>query len=239
ASGSDDNIDWNKLLNSGVPATAERASRLPPTLMSESSPVTVANNAAATAVAEAATRSEAAPQPANTFDLAPMAATTAAPAVVKVDAPDRAAPAAAGRTYTVKDGESYWTIAASQYGSGSYVGHLQRANPLVEPKRLRPGMVINLPDPSDVKPDSAKNVARTVAMASAAQASSSATVVTPGGSKGEYKVQNNDTLYRICVKLYGSPRKVDALYDFNRATIGPDAGRLKPGMVLQLPEAPR
>jgi len=53
-----------------------------------------------------------------------------------------------------------------------------------------------------------------------------------------YTVQQNDNLYKITRKLYGNGEKQEALYELNKATIGPDSTKLKPGMVLKLPAAP-
>jgi nucleoid-associated protein YgaU len=53
------------------------------------------------------------------------------------------APTAAGRTYTVKEGQGYWVIAQEVYGNGKYWVNLQNANP---GKVLRPGTVLVVPD---------------------------------------------------------------------------------------------
>jgi His/Glu/Gln/Arg/opine family amino acid ABC transporter permease subunit len=54
----------------------------------------------------------------------------------------------------------------------------------------------------------------------------------------QYKVQQNDSLYKIASKLYGKGTMADKLYERNKAAIGPDPKRLKLGMILDLPEAP-
>lgn len=50
-----------------------------------------------------------------------------------------------------------------------------------------------------------------------------------------YTVQENDTLWGISVKLYGSPDRIDALYEANRDVL-PSPNALRIGMVLQVPE---
>ena len=54
----------------------------------------------------------------------------------------------------------------------------------------------------------------------------------------EYRVQPNDSLHKIALKLYGKPGKADSLYELNRERIGGDSSRIKVGTVLKLPEAP-
>jgi nucleoid-associated protein YgaU len=110
-------------------------------------------------------------------------------------------------------------------------------------------MVINLPDASEVKPElnAASHAAATASATAAAAAApvskrpevklAAANAPAAVSSFGTYTIKENDTLYRISIKLYGSARKTDAIYDLNKSAIGPDPSRLKPGTVLQLPEA--
>ncbi len=55
---------------------------------------------------------------------------------------DRAVPAPAARTHTVVSGE---TMAAIARRYGVSVPALQNANPLVDPRRMRPGTILNIP----------------------------------------------------------------------------------------------
>ncbi len=52
------------------------------------------------------------------------------------------------RTYTVKPGDIPGRIAQSQLGSAKHAGAILKANPGLDPKKLKPGMVINLPNVS-------------------------------------------------------------------------------------------
>ena len=56
--------------------------------------------------------------------------------------------------------------------------------------------------------------------------------------KTEYRVQGSDNLFKISIKLYHSPNKVDTIYQLNKTTIGADPAKLKLNMVLKLPEPP-
>ncbi len=150
--------------------------------------------------------------------------TSAAPAgntTVRVASPDTRS----ATTHTIKNGETFVTIAAAYYGNGKYYKLIAAANPKVDPTHLKIGQVITLPA-FDAKAETAKS-------AKPAPASE-----TPIDAKAEYRVQSGDNLHRICVKLYGDAKQVDALYDLNKAKIGSDPAKLKLGMVLKLPIAP-
>jgi nucleoid-associated protein YgaU len=134
----------------------------------------------------------------------------------------------ATHTYVVKENQSFSTIAAELYGSAHFYPHLMRANPGLDPRQLRPGMTINVPDVSAVKPSESS-------AATAGAHESTAVAPAPAVAKGEYRVESNDSLYKIAMKVYGSPKQVDAIYQLNKSTIGDDPARLKVGTVLKMP----
>jgi nucleoid-associated protein YgaU len=125
------------------------------------------------------------------------------------------------RTHKVTSGESFYTIAASAYGDGSLFNRIEDANPNVDPKRLRVGTVLNIPDMSD-----------------APRAQAPAPVMADVDSAHTYRVQSSDTLVKISRKLYGNSSTWQKIYDLNRDEIGDNPGRLKVGTVLRLPESP-
>ena len=51
----------------------------------------------------------------------------------------------AAKPYVVLKGDTYWDIAAREYGRGGVFKTIQAANPTVPPTRLRPGMTITIP----------------------------------------------------------------------------------------------
>jgi nucleoid-associated protein YgaU len=126
-------------------------------------------------------------------------------------------------SYTVQSGETFASIAAAKYGNAAYYSHLIRANPSIDPRKLRPGMVIKLPPASEVKA-----VVNTPSQEAAA----------PLDEKTEYRIQSGDSLYKISIKLYGKPDRAEKIYQANKAAIGSDPAKLKLGTVLKLPEAP-
>jgi nucleoid-associated protein YgaU len=133
-------------------------------------------------------------------------------------------PGAADPTnYIVQNGETFVSIAQAKYGNAAYYSHLIRANPNIDPRKLRPGMTIKVPPASEVKA-----VVNTPTQEAAA----------PVDEKAEYRIASGDSLYKISIKLYGKPDRADKIYEANKAAIGADPAKLKLGMVLKLPEAP-
>jgi len=60
--------------------------------------------------------------------------------------PEPLAPAQpAGRTYTIKKGDTFWSIAQREYGDGQKWRDIAQANPSVDPKKLLIGQQITLP----------------------------------------------------------------------------------------------
>jgi nucleoid-associated protein YgaU len=162
-------------------------------------------------------------QPKTLALLDPAPAPSDAQQVPTADAPQPStAPIAGVRTHTVHPNETLSGISKLVYGSSRHYKAIEAANPGLDATRLRPGMVLKIPPLEQAKQ---------VVKQQAADATSAADGKT-------YTVQKDDNLYKITRKLYGNGEKQEALYELNKATIGNDSTKLKPGMVLKLPAAP-
>jgi len=181
----------------------------------------------------------AAPSPADPPAASSASATPVPAAPAASDPPAPATPAV--RTHTVQSGETFSSIARTVYGNARYYQQIAQANPKINPNRLRPGTVINLPDISGAK-SSGKSDVPAAADPPAASSTSSAEphpAAAPAvDSEKEYRVAAGDSLYRISMRLYGSGEEADHLYDLNKTTIGPDRAKLKVGTVLKIPAPP-
>lgn len=71
--------------------------------------------------------------------------TYAAPAPAPRAAVRRTASAARGTRYTIKKGESLWSIAEDRYGNGNKWKAIAAANPRLDPDRVQAGQTIVLP----------------------------------------------------------------------------------------------
>jgi LysM repeat protein len=162
---------------------------------------------------------------------------------------DHSTTGAMPRHYTIEQGQTLSSIAATVYGNSRYYVAIAKANPSLNPNRMRPGTRIVLPDISDVKPaavtasaDSGANVARSLDSSGAAgggvilasEAAPPTETVVAGARV--YAVQKGDTLYRISKRLYGTTAQAKTIYSLNQDVIGPNAAKLKLGMILRLPD---
>lgn len=133
----------------------------------------------------------------------------------------------ADQIHKVAQGDTLERIAERYWGSKHLHPYLLNANPGVNPRNLRIGTNIVVPD---------------IATLRSAQPNAVAVVHTPEPEAWNpvthYKVQRGDSLYTISIKLYGNSKKLEEIYQLNRQTIGEDKARLKLGMLLQLPSAP-
>ncbi|MBL4810383.1 MAG: LysM peptidoglycan-binding domain-containing protein [Phycisphaerales bacterium] len=127
--------------------------------------------------------------------------------------------------HTVVQGEIMQDIAEHYFGKSSMWDVISRANPRIDPLRLRAGMALRIPlDPNNIQglvldPNSDdSNTSRTQS----------------AGLVVDYMVQPGDSLSRIAQNYYGSARHADFIYQSNRDTLrSMDAIRV--GQTLKLP----
>ena len=174
-------------------------------------------------------------------------------------------PRTSGSVYVVKANETLSTISLERYGTVKHWIDIQEANPGINPKRLQIGDKLNLPDiavasrsngstgsapstgekigpgytgvipPPDLvlATDTQVSTHETRESASPAAPAPSGAAPTPGQV---YHVRQGDSLYKISKLAYHSGKHADAIYEANKAAIGPDKGRLKLDMPLTIPE---
>lgn len=128
------------------------------------------------------------------------------------------------KTWKVASGDSLASISTKVYGSPKYAAKIAAANPKANPKHLKAGQTLTLPE---------------IPAATGVPAPSSSTPgspETPALTGKTYKVVSGDSLRKISQKVYGNQGMWEKIYELNKKTIGSDPARLKVGMVLQLPE---
>ena len=130
------------------------------------------------------------------------------------------------RTYVVERGDSFYTIALEQLGDASLYRAIERANPDVDPRKMRVGTSIVLPEPD-----------------AAGEAGSSTPAAGPSAQvfaddARTHVVAKGETLSHIAVKRYGEAWMWRDILAANEALLGGNPEALRPNMLLVIPELP-
>ncbi|MBY0114074.1 MAG: LysM peptidoglycan-binding domain-containing protein [Phycisphaerales bacterium] len=135
--------------------------------------------------------------------------------------------------YTVQPGDTFASIARRFYGSTGKAELIARANPLVDPTRIKNGRVLKIPkDPSNIQ---GKPV--TAAPPSAPTQSPGPSPSAPAAGERRHTVERGDTLTSISKKYYGTIKKTDVILKANRNVLS-KAEDLRPGQTLVIPPSP-
>lgn len=124
--------------------------------------------------------------------------------------------------HTVEKGETVWSLAEKYFGDRNLGMAIARANPQVDPQKLRAGMTLLIPkDPGNIQG-------------------------TPIGEKSkppapelvQYVVQSGDTLTAIALHFYGKVSLWTRIRDANPKQINKEGTNIRPGMKLLIPPPP-
>ena len=124
-----------------------------------------------------------------------------------------------GNTYTVAAHDTLYGIAMKFYGDPRYASAIEAANPGINPKALKVGDRIIIPD--------REVPAKPAPSAAAAPTDSQAKV---------YVVQKNDTLIGIARRFYGDAAMYRKIYEANRDVLPSANATLRVGQPLRLPQ---
>ncbi len=126
-------------------------------------------------------------------------------------------------THTVRAGETFQSIARARYGDSALWSVIGRANPRVDPEKLRPGVELRIPiDPRNVQ----------------GLPTEDAPTIDVAAKPVEYIVRSGDTLGEISKTYYGTTALWEIILDANRTLISRPQD-LRPGMRLLIPPNPR
>ena len=123
-------------------------------------------------------------------------------------------------TYTIKSGDTLESIARTQMGDGQKWQLITSANPRLDPKALKIGERITIPESTT----SASNDK------AAAPAGSS-----PVAAPNMYTVQKGETLIELSRKFYGTDDEWKRILEANATTLKGDAKAIAVGMKLVIP----
>lgn len=127
--------------------------------------------------------------------------------------------------YTIREGDTYAKVAERRYGNADHWVAIAQANPLKDPRRIRPGDVIRLPaDPLNVQGLATDGSPEPVAPRAEPQTLT-------------YTVRSGDTLGGISESFYGTARHADLIYEANRDLLR-DVDDIRAGEQLKIPPPP-
>lgn len=130
--------------------------------------------------------------------------------------------------YTWQAGDTFPALAQRYYGSPNHGPRIRAANEGRNAASLAPGDRILIPSMATLEAD---RIARPSARDPQGGASNAGAV-----AGATYTVAAGDVLGTISKKVYGTASKWQKIHDANRDVIGADPNRLKPGMVLRIPQ---
>lgn len=132
----------------------------------------------------------------------------------------------------VRPDDNYWKISKRMYGTARYFSALALYNRhrISDPKKLRPGMKVLIPDPRVLE----KRYPELFVDSVRKQKLPAGFFVQQGGSPA-YRVGDRETLSEISQKHLGRASRWIQIYRLNQKNLQ-DPNKLKPGTVLRLPE---
>lgn len=175
-----------------------------------------------------------------------LASPTTAPVVQAVE-PRSSLPATSleAQQWTVREGDTFWSISRQVYGSGRYFKALARWNEktVPDPDRMRTGTVLETPplarleqaDPELVAQRAASPTEPLPGLKGLTVPEQAGAFASPLGRK-YYRVGRSDSLFVIAKKTLGQGGRWKELFELNQDLLE-DPDRLAPGMILRLPSS--
>lgn len=136
------------------------------------------------------------------------------------------------RTYTVKSGDTFGTIAERMLGSSRYLADLQKANEDVDPRKMQIGMILNLPAVGRLSPSGGDDVVREDSVSEGDRIAPPP--AKPVASDRIHVVEKGDTLYGISRKHYDTVGRWKEILAANQDVLSKPE-ELKAGMKLRIP----
>lgn len=138
--------------------------------------------------------------------------------------------------HQVRPGENFWSISQQHYGTGSYFTALAAFNKhrIPDPRRMRPGMKVLVPQPEVLARQFPQLVGGSAARTYIPADSGPFGFTIGADGRPQYRVAPGDTLSGIAARHLGRASRWMQIYGMNRDQLT-DAHSLKTGMLLRLP----
>ncbi len=135
-----------------------------------------------------------------------------------------------GPTYTVRTGDTFEAIARRELGSSSQWVALAKANPTVDPLKLRVGDVLRLPA------EASEDLTPLALPADGTAMDPQTATLPPPPQPVTYVVRSGDSLSTIAARFYADSSRWQAIFNANRDQLK-DPHAVKIGMELRIPPA--
>jgi len=127
------------------------------------------------------------------------------------------------KTHTIQPGDTFSKLAAQYFGHAKYASLIGKANPDLDPRRLRIGTAIRIPEaPASVAKQS-PTTRPAIARASTIP------------QERRYTVQVGETWYDLGKKFLGNGMRGVELYELNKERVPRDPNLLRTGTIIELP----
>ncbi len=130
----------------------------------------------------------------------------------------------ANEEYSIQSGDTLTSIAQKKYGDAKHVATILKANPSLDPKRLKIGQKLVLPALNKPAPTGPVVAAPT-----------DGGPITNAAGQSTYAVKSGDSFWTISEKVYGSGKYSNLIKEANPKV---DSGSLKVGQQLIIPPKP-
>ncbi|QDU33311.1 LysM domain/BON superfamily protein [Poriferisphaera corsica] len=124
-----------------------------------------------------------------------------------------------------------YKISVKVFGTPKYFKEIAKANPTVDPKRIKPGMKLNLPDINKLKAAEATRAKSNVT----SRSRSSSSNATTGSKVKVHTIKAGETLSSISNKYFGTPNRWREIFNANKKALNDDPDAIQPGMKLVVP----
>lgn len=144
-------------------------------------------------------------------------------------------------------GDTFSSLAAKYFGHARHAGLIAKANPSVDPKKLRIGTKLTIPAAPEGQaamagpsPTPSPTAAPTVRAAggdpSVGTPITRGVRVAPVPADRAYTVQPNEGWYTLAERFLGDGKRWTELYELNKERVPHDPKAITPGTVIELPK---
>ena len=133
--------------------------------------------------------------------------------------------------HVIQSGDSFSSLAAKYLGHAKHASLIAKANPGVQPRRLRVGMRVKIP-PAPLTPAQATSSVKQPTTPRKVKVSEP---IPPVPAKHAYKVKPGEGWYDLSRRFLGDGTRWPELFELNRERVSHNPQLLRAGTVIELP----